>query len=111
LFFLAILFALAQKNCKTFHPCTVLCIMNSKANGVWALSLLLFAAGTMFLSKRPTSVVASTEDRRLRERQAIQRSVLLLESSARQWHADCVSCHHHALELITVMPHRCNTSK
>jgi hypothetical protein len=85
--------------------------MNSKANGVWALSLLLFAAGTMFLSKRPTSVVASTEDRRLRERQAIQRSVLLLESSARQWHADCVSCHHHALELITVMPHRCNTSK
>jgi squalene-hopene cyclase-like protein len=46
--------------------------------------------------------LAAADESRASEREAIQRSIGLLEASARQWHADCVSCHHHSLEVITV---------
>lgn len=35
------------------------------------------------------------------EREAIQKSLDLLERSAQQWHAGCVSCHHQALQVVT----------
>jgi len=35
------------------------------------------------------------------EREAIQKSLDLLERSAQQWQAGCVSCHHQALQVVT----------
>jgi hypothetical protein len=78
--------------------------MRQTFHDVWATSLWralgIFLAGSVALA---AATDARTDSRR---HAAIQRSISLLESSARLWPAGCVSCHHHALELITVMAAR-----
>lgn len=76
--------------------------MKEKVRCGWPVVALLILGLTFFSFARPSpGATEKQKDLHATERVAIQRSVTLIEASARQWRADCVSCHHHALELVT----------
>src|SRR5947209_14416557 len=72
---------------------------SARISRVIAFAFLLAFAFTF--TQHSPDVVSAGDNKTATRRQAVRKSLDLLEKSARQWPAACASCHHQVLQIVT----------